>query len=197
MAGRNPALGVVVLGAIGTLLIFVFGVVVLALAASVSAPIQFTTDVVTLGAVSILLAILSAIFLFLYWDSVDTGDQGVWGVLLAVMGAFSLWVGGGFFVGFLLTFTAGIVAVILANLPDAPSSSIYPPEPTSPRDWTTTDHPAEEGPPTATEPKPPPPTAMWMPAGGTLVWLCLRCDHQNPISTQVCENCGVHRKVPI
>ncbi|HKN07199.1 MAG TPA: hypothetical protein VJ021_06340 [Thermoplasmata archaeon] len=196
MAGRDAAFGVVVLGAIGTLLIFVFGVVVLALAASVSAPIQFTTDVVTVGAVSILLAILSAIFLFLYWDSVDTGDQAAWGVLLALMGAFSLWVGGGFFVGFLLTFTAGIVAVILANLPDAPSSSIYPSVPTSPRDRTTADRHGEEGLVTPTEPKPSAPNAMWMPAGGILVWLCLKCDHQNPINTQVCENCGVHRKIP-
>jgi hypothetical protein len=196
MGGRDPAFEVVVLGGIGTFLIFLFGVVVLALAGSISGTVQVTADVDTLGAVSIFLAILSAIFLFLYWDSVDTGAQRVWGILLALMGAFSLLVGGGFLLGFLLNFTAGIVAVILANLPDTPSFLSNPPERPGAAARTTEDRYDEGSPSTPTEAKPSAPTSMWMPAGGTLVWLCLKCDHQNPISTQVCESCGTQRRIP-
>ena len=200
---EQPGVEVLVLGVVGALLILANGIVDLIIAASsaaVSAPIQFTTDATTLGTVNVVLAILLMIFLGLYMGADGPGGLSVWGTLIAILGAFSLWVGGGFIVGFVLVFTAGVLAIVLANIPEGPPQwpdslpASYP----SPRTDTEAGHPTRPGgapAPAAAEP-PTPVGGTWMPRG-TVVWFCRKCDYQNPVGTQVCGKCGTPRELPL
>lgn len=115
--GVNPRLEVLILGGLGTFLIFLNGVVYLVLGATFTAPIQFTTDAITVGLANILLTILLAALLWWYSDSPDPDDQGLSATLIVVVSAFTLWVGGGYDVGFVLAFTAGALGIVLAHLP--------------------------------------------------------------------------------
>ena len=119
MTGADSATEVTVLGGVGTILILLNAIVDIAEGTVPSAPLQFSTDALALGAAGIFLTILLAVFLFRYSDSVDTDAQNLWGMLLAIAGAFSLWLGGGFLVGFVLVFSAGVLAVILAHVSEA------------------------------------------------------------------------------
>jgi len=118
---------VLVLGAVGTLLIFANGVADLLLGFTVPAPLQFTTNATVAGMVGILLTVFMSIFLFLSWDSTDSREQSTWGTLLAMFAAFSLWLGGGFLVGFILAFAAGILIILLARFSSSVSIDLSPP----------------------------------------------------------------------
>jgi hypothetical protein len=199
VAGQQPAFEVLILGAIGGLLVLLNGAVdlwIAATASAVSAPIQFTDDAAILGAVSILLAILLGVILLYYWVSVDSGALSLSGTFLAIVAAFSLWVGGGFLVGFVLSFTAGVLAVVLANLP-TPSLEPAPPA-IGPRstiaDQAISSPPSPVGPPPTVAPeRPPPPGGTWQATQGNVVWFCPKCDFQNPLATRICGNCGTPR----
>jgi len=195
---EEPGFEVLLLGAVGTLLIFVSGVadfVLAASAASASAPIQFTSDAVTLGVVNMVLTVLLTIFLLVYRVADDAAGLSLVGTLIAIVSAFSLWVGGGFLVGFVLAFTAGVLAVVLANIPEAPQW-LTPPlvsSDSSPKSPTTEGLPPAAGAPLPENPEAPPSTGEAGLGRRTIVWICLKCDHENPTSALVCGSCGAPR----
>ena len=196
MAGGERSFEVIVLGIVGTILILVEGVVVLVAASSVSAPVEIAGILSALGGIDIFLGIVLVILFVLYSMSEDPVGQSAWGTIIAVVGAFSLLVGGGFLVGFVLVFTAGVLAVILANLPETPSwVAPWPPRSIDPATGEVVgDLRSQRGPPPAAAAQPPPPAGgTWMATRERVVWFCLKCDFQNPTDTQVCGNCGTPR----
>jgi hypothetical protein len=181
MADTHPRIEVLLLGGLGALLILVNGIALLVLSTAQPASIQFTNDVESAGAASVFEALLLALFLVLYWVADQPGVRGVWAALIAMVGALSLWSGGGFLVGLVLTLTAGVVGILLAR-PVAVSG--YPPLAAPP-----------VAPPSDSSPMPP---LFPAPAGtdatlvhrGRVVWFCPKCDSENPIDSRVCGNCG-------
>jgi hypothetical protein len=165
---------VVLLGFAAVALLLLNGFEDLAVAAVTGAPLQFTTDAEIAGWVSILIAVLLVLALVAYWMSEEPTTRGALSVLLILLGSFSIWVGGGFFVGFLLAVIAGVVGIIFAHSPLPPGTPWIP------------------SPPSTTSPAPSPPseTPPSHSAQGMVVRYCPKCEAKNPADSKICQNCG-------
>ena len=202
MTGADSATEVTVLGGVGTGLIFVNAIVDLLLGSIPSAPLQFSADALALGAAGVIVSILLTAFLFLYSDSVDTDAQSLWGMLLALMGAFSLWLGGGFLIGFVLVFAAGVLAVILARVSEATLAYRLPIS--EERMASLVSEFRSAGAPYSKEGSSSGGTgsgASWSllatpdggPGEGPKGWVCSHCYRQNRSDDSFCRQCGVAR----
>ena len=116
---RAESFEVAILGGIGALLIFVNGAFDAAWGVVTPAPVSISSSAVATGLSAITVAVLLAVFLWLYWDSPTTGEQRAYATLVALLGAISIWLGGGFYVGALLAFAAGLLGIILAKISEA------------------------------------------------------------------------------
>lgn len=196
MTPSEPQFEVSILGVIGVVLIFINGVVVLVIGTIGSPSIQFTQDAVVAGVASLFLAILLGTFLGLYWDSTDTEDQSTWGTLIVIVGAFSLWFGGGFVVGFVLAVTAGVLAIVLSHLPQ----TTFRTDSFATRSRATFRRApglSPQGVPAAPVPsEATPPTDASAPIPGTVVWYCMKCGSRNRLDAAVCATCGAPRGAP-
>jgi len=107
---------ILVLGGFGALLIFINAGLDMWTGTESGSPIQFIAWSITLGLAGVVVAILIALFVALYWKAPSAEEQRDFVTLVALFSAFSLWIGGGFLVGFILAFTAGILGLILTNI---------------------------------------------------------------------------------
>lgn len=190
---EDPREEVLILGALGTFLIFAYGLATLVIGVTITAPAEFGQDALTVGLAGVALSIVLGILLFAYYGSTDSEVQSTLSLLIATFSAFSLWVGGGFVVGFILAFTGGVLGIVLAHLPRPPSNF-----------FTTTAGPRPapgSGPEPAlpTAPRPAGPAkgdrvaSSWTPGQETVVWFCMKCDGVNSIDQQSCRKCGAPR----
>jgi len=119
MARADTYGGVLVLGVVGALLILGDGAVDLIVGAVVPTPLLFGLTVLQAGVPQVVLGILLLVFLGLYWDSVDPIDQRAYSTMVALLGAGSFWAGGGFIVGFVLVFAAGMLGIVLSTVSES------------------------------------------------------------------------------
>ncbi|MCI4352582.1 MAG: zinc ribbon domain-containing protein [Thermoplasmata archaeon] len=167
---------VILLGIPAVLLILINGIVYLAAVASFPTPLQVSGPVVFLGVVDIGLAILLGFVLLFYLLSDDSLRRGSLSALIVILGAFSLWLGGGFVVGFVLAIIAGVIGIVFAQSPLPPKTpeGLYS-QPTTPVVSQTTPH-----------------SEALLPrsAGSMIVRYCPKCDARNSGDARICQNCG-------
>jgi hypothetical protein len=188
MADEGSRYEVTVLGGLGALLILINGLVdfyVAAVGSTYSAPVEFTNDLIGVGLVSVLFAVLLAVFVLLYHGSESSTTRGAWALLITIFAAFSLWTGGGFLVGFLLAFVGGVIGIVLAGSShETPIWAVPAPVPSSPSGPVPT-----PGAPAAMA-APNPASSPLPPRLSGIVWYCRRCECDNPTDSRVCRHCG-------
>lgn|SRR5487761_321664 len=105
---------VTILAWVGAILIFVEGIYVLVLAAAppgnLSLPIVAAGELILVGIGGLFFGALLGVMAWMYGG--DSSRHGILGTAMILIGAFSLWVGGGFVVGAILAGAAGLVAIL-------------------------------------------------------------------------------------
>jgi hypothetical protein len=162
-----------------------------AVGGSYSAPLAFSNDFVGLGLANALIALSLVLFVRFYSIAKDQTARGTWCLLVTVFAAFSLWSGGGFLVGFVLSFTAGAIGIILtSSSPTPPFFALPTPVPSpSPNPMPDPGIASANGAPTAAPPTLPPPLSG-------VIWYCRRCECDNPTDSRTCRHCGTRSPAP-
>jgi|SRR5271157_282340 len=180
MEGGESRFEVLLLGIPAFVLILLNGCEALA-AGLASGPVTYTADAMTAFIVSFVLAILLLFGLVVYSVVDDPAVRGLASTTLILSGSFSLWVGGGFLIGFVLAVVAGVIGVTFAYAPLPPDEPWAPAR--SSRDVQGS---------TAASLSATPPSAVPSDdsAEPTVVRYCPKCDSKNPATLRVCRRCG-------
>lgn len=168
---------VLLLGSIGALLVFIEGIAQLAIGASFSQVIPYSSlgVIIWVGLLNLVLGVVLWWLCFAYYVRPERG--GVYGAGMVIAAAFTLWLGGGFLVGLILALLGGLLAILLP----ARAPLRFPTE-----DWDTAPVDSDRTPTFSSAQHPLP----GLEARGVVTRYCPHCWTENRPEATVCGHCN-------